>query len=206
MLKIAYVIGNGNSRYQFDLEQLRNKGTIIGCNALYRDFIPDTLITIDTKMINEVVQAQYLGHLVIPKNRSPHYKATKCPFKAYNTSGAAAIQYAGLWEFDVVFFIGMDCYSGNMYAKSKNYANMVSNYNSFTTGYKRSMEMYKETIYINVIKDKKDGITDKIKCKNYRGAISLEKLISILPKIPTRPPIFYSEQGRIAKKKLKQKI
>lgn len=47
----GFVIGNGESRAGFDLEQLRPFGHIYGCNALYRDFIPDTLISVDEQMI-----------------------------------------------------------------------------------------------------------------------------------------------------------
>ena len=43
----AFIIGNGKSRENFDLEQLRPHGHIYGCNALYRNFAPDYLIAID---------------------------------------------------------------------------------------------------------------------------------------------------------------
>jgi len=50
----AYIIGNGLSRSEFDLEKLREKGTIFGCNALYRDFTPDYLVSIDNEIVSEV--------------------------------------------------------------------------------------------------------------------------------------------------------
>ena len=37
----AYCIGNGPSRKNFDLNRLKVTGQTYGCNALYRDFIPD---------------------------------------------------------------------------------------------------------------------------------------------------------------------
>ena len=37
----AYCIGNGPSRKGFDLSRLKAHGQTYGCNALYRDFIPD---------------------------------------------------------------------------------------------------------------------------------------------------------------------
>jgi hypothetical protein len=36
----VFCIGNGESRKGFDLESLRKHGTIYGCNAIYRDFMP----------------------------------------------------------------------------------------------------------------------------------------------------------------------
>ena len=34
----AFCLGNGPSRKSFDLEILKTFGTVIGCNAIYRDF------------------------------------------------------------------------------------------------------------------------------------------------------------------------
>tara|TARA_B100001778_G_C18437089_1_gene560619 strand:- start:99 stop:848 length:750 start_codon:yes stop_codon:yes gene_type:complete len=52
----AFVIGNGRSRLKFDLETLRAKGTIYGCNALYRDFRPDYLVAKDKKICQEIAK------------------------------------------------------------------------------------------------------------------------------------------------------
>jgi hypothetical protein len=51
---VAFVLGNGKSRLNFDLNQLRGKGTIYGCNAIYRDFLPDVLIATDDIMREEI--------------------------------------------------------------------------------------------------------------------------------------------------------
>ena len=58
-MSIAFVIGNGISRRHIPLEPLRKFGTIYACNAVYRDFKPDYLIAVDTKMVNEIVQYRY---------------------------------------------------------------------------------------------------------------------------------------------------
>ena len=55
MHRVAYVIGNGTSRKNFDLNKLIDRGTIYACNAIYRDFIPNKLIAVDPKMIHEIV-------------------------------------------------------------------------------------------------------------------------------------------------------
>ena len=46
----AYCIGNGPSRQGFDLNRLKEHGQTYGCNALYRDFIPDFIFSVDAKM------------------------------------------------------------------------------------------------------------------------------------------------------------
>ena len=47
-----FVLGNGESRYGYNLEQFRQWGKIYGCNALYRDFQPDGLISTDWAMMH----------------------------------------------------------------------------------------------------------------------------------------------------------
>ena len=70
---IAYCIGNGPSRKNFDLTKL-SKGATYGCNALYRDYIPTYLFCIDGEMANEWVQnkyktnAKYILQCTKPKN------------------------------------------------------------------------------------------------------------------------------------------
>lgn len=55
----AFIIGNGKSREGFDLEQLRPYGEIYGCNALYRDFEPDWLISIDEAITKEIQESDF---------------------------------------------------------------------------------------------------------------------------------------------------
>ena len=52
----AFCIGNGTSRLGFDLNKLRGKGTIMGCNALYREFKPDVLVCVDNGIMHEAYQ------------------------------------------------------------------------------------------------------------------------------------------------------
>ena len=61
----AFIIGNGKSRSNFDLNLLKEYGTIFGCNALYRDFDPDYLVAIDSKMKQEIVDSNYNRDKVI---------------------------------------------------------------------------------------------------------------------------------------------
>ena len=52
----AYIIGNGPSRKDFDLKTLKRTGQTYGCNALYRDFIPDYIFSVDTKMTKKMCE------------------------------------------------------------------------------------------------------------------------------------------------------
>ena len=57
---IAFIIGNGTSREHFDLQKLR-KGTVFGCNALYRVYEPDYLVAIDDGIIDEINENPFLN-------------------------------------------------------------------------------------------------------------------------------------------------
>ena len=57
--KNVFVLGNGESRDGYDLKQFRQWGKIYGCNALYRDFQPDGLISTDWAMMHEVYSSGY---------------------------------------------------------------------------------------------------------------------------------------------------
>jgi len=54
-----FLIGNGESRKDFDLTKLRKHGKIYGCNALYREFTPDALISVDHGIIHEIYHSTY---------------------------------------------------------------------------------------------------------------------------------------------------
>ena len=52
-IRPAFVIGNGESRLRFDLNELKPIGLTVGCNALYRDFNCDILSCCDQRMVRE---------------------------------------------------------------------------------------------------------------------------------------------------------
>jgi len=56
-VKRVFCIGNGESRLGFDLEKLRPHGKIYGCNAIYRDFLPDVLTAVDHGIMHEIYHA-----------------------------------------------------------------------------------------------------------------------------------------------------
>lgn len=53
--KKVFIIGNGESRKDFDLTALKEYGKIYACNAFYRDNpLPDVLIAVDSTMTHEI--------------------------------------------------------------------------------------------------------------------------------------------------------
>jgi hypothetical protein len=55
----AFVLGNGISRQCVDIVALKTYGKIYGCNALYRDHMPDVLVATDRPIATEI---QNLGY------------------------------------------------------------------------------------------------------------------------------------------------
>ena len=59
-MSTAFVIGNGESRLIFPIENLKGKGDIYGCNAIYRDNkdLCDYIVSVNPEMSNELIEAQ----------------------------------------------------------------------------------------------------------------------------------------------------
>ena len=76
MSEPAFIIGNGLSRKDFNLNRLVGQGCTFGCNALYRDFTPDYLVAIDDKIIEEITQSDYpMNRFIIPPNEEQYEPA-----------------------------------------------------------------------------------------------------------------------------------
>ena len=150
----VFLLGNGKSRQHFDLERLRQYGTIIGCNAIYRDFSPDILISIDAKMLRELSAAGYKdSKIIVPNNRSVNVpEATRWKTDKFNTSGCFAMQLIGAeMGPKLCFMLGMDAYTGNVYDKTKNYAvNSLVNFSGIKKYYMQSLGKSKHTTFVNV--------------------------------------------------------
>ena len=151
-----FLIGNGKSRENFDLERLRGKGTIIGCNALYRDFTPDILISIDSKMINELRSVEYMKDnlVVVPANRNAQHKdVLKWRTSRYNTSGCFGIKLIHtILKPKNCYMLGMDAYPGNLYDATPNYSvNTLQNFSGVIKFYLQELkEQGNNTTFINV--------------------------------------------------------
>ena len=67
MTKECIIIGNGKSREGLDLHLLKdpnNRITTFGCNALYRDFTPDYLVSGDSTIIKEICKSEYPNDVI----------------------------------------------------------------------------------------------------------------------------------------------
>jgi len=128
--KTAFVLGNGTSRKSIDLNQLKEYGTVYGCNALYREFEPDYLVAVDTKMILEINKAGYQHDHSVWTNRNRAYDKMN-GFNFFQSSkgwssGPTALHLASEHKNNEIYILGFD-YTGidnklnNIYANTFNY-------------------------------------------------------------------------------------
>ena len=106
----AFVLGNGVSRLAVDLHQLKKHGKIYGCNALYRDFDPDVLISTD-KAISQTIQN--LGyaqeHVMYTRKPLPGLGARSVPQNYHGfSSGPIAVGIAAIDRHMAIYLVGFD--------------------------------------------------------------------------------------------------
>jgi hypothetical protein len=87
----VFLIGNGESRKGFDLNILKPFGRIYGCNAIYREFTPDVLVSVDHGIMHEIYHSGYCY-----KNETWFRDWTRCPDFMYES-----LVYAGLSKIDI---------------------------------------------------------------------------------------------------------
>lgn len=190
----ALVIGNGKSRLNFDLNQLQEHFTTYGCNALYRDFIPDYLVSVDRFMVYEIIESKV-------HHKCKFYTQTDSTFTRFKgepinyviqdrrlaDSGSAAMRLAGINKHKIVYMIGFDYkmrndYVDNVYANTKNYASgPLTNGGTYMTQQwesrvRANCKEFKETQFIRV-----DGVDYKpvVNYPNFTN-ISIEQFKEII--------------------------
>lgn len=143
MSKVAFIVGNGRSRLEVDLNNLVGKAPIYGCNALYRDFDKwDYLVSIDQGMVQEVRNAEGAfgeGVIIVPPE-DMHFEPTEySPARRRNNAGMVAMDIAVRRGYDILYLIGIDFIlksdisTRNVYEGTENYglethANQDDNY------------------------------------------------------------------------------
>lgn len=134
-MNVACVIGNGPSRKTLDLHCINATMTTYGCNALYRDFMPNYLISMDYEMVKEIlnnkIHYQTSFHTQ-HDNRIDELQSNGEPINFFwgmnetNDSGNSALRLALEHKHDIVYMIGFDYSTSpsslpNVYAGSNNY-------------------------------------------------------------------------------------
>lgn len=131
MNKVAFIVGNGKSRNEIDLNQIVGKAPIYGCNALYRDFDKwDYLVSIDEGMVAEVQDAQGAfgnGIIIVPPEDQHFEPVEYSPMRRRNNAGMVAMDTAVKRGFNLLYLVGIDFVlkgdisTDNVYKDTENY-------------------------------------------------------------------------------------
>ena len=106
----AFVLGNGVSRQDVDLNNLKHFGPIYGCNALYRDFTPTVLISTDSPISRRIQDSGYaLKHKFYTRRPESGSGARPVPQKYFGySSGPLAASIAALDGCVIMYLVGFD--------------------------------------------------------------------------------------------------
>lgn len=102
----AFIIGNGVSRRSFDARRLLSHGLVIGCNALYRDFYPDLLVSVDPGIASEIWASDFPQHRFLPAPAHEQGEASGSGRK--NNAGMFAMKTAISRGHTHLFCLGFD--------------------------------------------------------------------------------------------------
>lgn len=165
----AVVIGNGKSRLNLKLDPFRTAGiTSYGCNALYRDWLPDHLIAVNLPMLKEIISAGIHKQIPVYTYYNPEFEIAIAP-EDYNylkfiepsfgwSSGPSALHIAANSNFyDTIYIIGFDYnsatpYLNNVYADTPNYAGSNEPANYFHNWIAQTEQVIKAYPNINFIR------------------------------------------------------
>ena len=154
----AYCIGNGPSRKNFDLSTLKSTGQTYGCNALYRDFKPNFLFSVDAKMSQEISKSKvwqqgvycYAPSLEVNRNEG----LILIPHNPHYTSGNQAIHTAIIHGHRQIYMLGYDFREygkdqlNNIYQNTQNYGERHSDsiFDAWLTTFRKTV---KQRPYVN---------------------------------------------------------
>lgn len=168
----AFVLGNGTSRSTITLDSISKFGKIYGCNALYRDYIPDYLIAVDAKMVMEINRFSIQNKTQVWTNPNKAFSALSnlnyfSPSKGWS-SGPTALYLASEHQHSEIYILGFD-YKG---IGSENH--IVNNIYAGTENYKRKQD--RATFYGNWLRQTSTVIQKNPK-KRYIRVLSDEGFI-----------------------------
>lgn len=173
-MSIAFMIGNGKSRLDYNINCLKKYGKTYGCNALYRDMIPDYLVSVDTNMLAEIIEADVYNKTEVwtnPRKANEKYKQANFfrPGRGWS-SGPTALWMASEHKYDAIYILGFDYASidkklNNVYGSTPNYKDKNAVYTFFGNWERQTMETitkHKHISYVRVLTEKYTFVPDKL--------------------------------------------
>jgi hypothetical protein len=109
-MSFGFVLGNGVSRLELNLQTLKELGPIYGCNALYREFAPTVLVSTDKPISESIQHSGYASeHRMYTRKPIPGLGAHRVPDDYFGfSSGPIAVALAAIDQNRAVYLIGFD--------------------------------------------------------------------------------------------------
>jgi len=125
----AFVLGNGVSRRDIDVNYLISLGNVYGCNALYRTHTPTALVATDHPIAREIQESGYSSKQRFYTRRPlPNYGAQVVPKPYFGfSSGPIAVAVAAADKNPEIYLLGFDLGANqhgkfnNLYASTQHY-------------------------------------------------------------------------------------
>lgn len=156
-----FVFGNGRTRLNIDFKEVRPYGLIYACNAVYREYSPDYLVAVDSKMILEITEAKYHLRNEVWTNYNQKYKnLDNLQYFDPNlgwSSGPSALLLAAKYQPDEIYIFGFD-YEGlngrlnNVYANTLNYKQSTDPATFHGNWYKQTETIIKDNPNVKFIR------------------------------------------------------
>ncbi len=137
----VFCIGNGESRKSFNLDLLKPHGKVYGCNALYREYTPDVLVSVDHGIMHEIYQSGYCY-----KNETWFRDWTKVPDHMYES-----MVYAGLSKIDIEELNKWHIKNENKRTDEKEFVMHGANLSGLVTILKQNKDKFQRRISQNVL-------------------------------------------------------
>ena len=137
----VFCIGNGESRKDFNLDLLKPHGKIYGCNALYREYTPDVLVSVDHGIMHEIYQSGYCY-----KNDTWFRDWTTVPDHMYES-----MVYAGLTKIDIEELNKWHIKNENTRTDEKEFVMHGANLSGLVTILKQNKDKFQKKISQNVL-------------------------------------------------------
>jgi len=137
----VFCIGNGESRKSFNLDLLKPHGKIYGCNALYREYTPDVLVSVDHGIMHEIYQSGYCY-----TNETWFRDWTRVPEHMYES-----MVYAGLSQVDIEELNKWHIKNENKKTDEKEFVMHGANLSGLVTILRQNKEKFERRISQNVL-------------------------------------------------------
>ncbi len=186
----AYVLGNGVSRLEVDVDRLLQRGSVYGCNALYRTHVPTALIATDQHIAREIQESGYAQlHRFYTRRPLAKLGAQTVPREYFGfSSGPIAVAIAARDRHDPVYLIGFDMGPNehgrfnNVYAGTQFYKQANSE-PTFTGNWVRQLQRvmadHAAQTFIRVMGSATSAVSELAAVKNLQQATMSEFLASI---------------------------